>query len=81
MLAICQQFSGRKNWVYLAKTKRVRSDEEGLETGRQTETILYWVSTHQAEDWADHLGSGNYYSGSGRPGRVGFDLDLVRTLC
>lgn len=47
-----------------------------LERERQTETVLYWISTHQAQDWDDHLGSGNYYCR-----QVGFDLGLVRTLC
>lgn len=42
VLAICQQFSGRKNWVYLAKTKRVRSDEEGIREGEADRDDFLW---------------------------------------
>lgn len=49
-----------------------------LERGRQIETILYWVSAHQAKDWVDHLGSGNYCCRLWA-GQAGWDL--VRTLC
>lgn len=44
-----------------------------LERGRQAETILYWVSAHEAEGWVDRLGSGNYYCRLWA-GQAGWDL-------
>lgn len=80
MLAICQQFPVRKNWICWAKIKRVRSDEEGMRGGGRQGRFCVGPQHIRLGDSVGQLGSGNYLlQDPGRPG-VGFDLEFGRIL-